>query len=81
MAGDFDGDGFADITWYAPGAAGDYVWWGQASGFRSSPVRIDGTYEPVAGDFNGDIYDDILFYGLGSSTDSMVFGGPDGHLP
>ena len=79
IAGDFNGDGYGDITWYAAGTAQDYVSHSSATGFTSNAVSVRGTYAPTAGDFNGDGYDDILFYGRGCPTpNTMVFGSPAG---
>src|SRR4051812_5532531 len=31
VAGDFDGDGHADVFWYRPGPSADVMWWGTGS--------------------------------------------------
>lgn len=93
-AGDVDGDGFADLAVYAPGAfGGGRVYWyrGSASGISATP---DGSLEPMvaggyigyglaAGDVNGDGYSDIVTGGTppGSTNGGLLhvyFGGPSG---
>lgn len=72
IAGDFDGDTFGDILFYAPGTAADSLWLGDAEGWQAHttvPKSITGTYVPVVGDFNGDQLDDILFHPAGGGTD------------
>lgn len=67
-AGDFNGDGKADIVWQRSTDGAIYVWFtkGDASGF-TSVTNLHGTVEAnwkaiAAGDFNGDAKADILFY-------------------
>ena len=64
------------VLWYAPGAAGDFLWTeitfpetGSPT-FVSSPVSVPDTaiaggYQPVVGDFNGDECEDIYWYAPG----------------
>jgi VCBS repeat protein len=69
VAGDFDGDGKADVLYFS--ATGpDLVRRGTATGFQNAPeVRLDGDYLGVPGDFNGDGRDDVVWYGAGSNPD------------
>ncbi len=46
--------------------------------FDSSPLTINGTYEPVVGDFNGDDRSDILWYAPGSAGDYLWTGKASG---
>lgn len=74
VAGDFDGDGYDEIFWYAPGTARDSVWNfnSTSSVTSSSPYTVNGSgYRPQAGNFLGDGTDDILWYGPGSVADSV----------
>jgi hypothetical protein len=69
VAGDFDGDGKADVLWYSPTGA-DLLRRGTASGFQAAPeVVVDGTYVPLAGDFNGEGRADIVWYAPGPAAD------------
>jgi len=57
----------ADIVWYGPGTAPDYLWDLEFTpdhhvSHRSRPVTVDGFYEPVVGDFDGNGCDDIFWY-------------------
>ncbi len=70
VVGDFDGNGWQDILWYAPGAAHDYVWYFiSPSGYVQKDVTVNGDYTPVTGDFNGDGITDILWYAPGPAQD------------
>ncbi|RQH34516.1 hypothetical protein D5R40_20630 [Okeania hirsuta] len=46
--------------------------------YTSTPVRINGVYEPIAGDFNGDNNTDILWYRPGPGQDFIWFFNSDG---
>jgi hypothetical protein len=88
VVGDFAGDDYDDILWYAPGTAADKLWTAVdgPSLFSSSAVKVDGHFKPVvlhdyraAGD-----KDDILWYAAGSAADSVwhfddVDGGTGAH--
>jgi hypothetical protein len=76
MAGDFNGDGYTDITyWGKCGADGHDCWRVHVNGkngkFSSAPdygasmwfATSDPTSTPRSGDFNGDGYSDIAYYG------------------
>jgi hypothetical protein len=71
FTGDFDGDGRADIFWYAPGTAPDSIWFGEARGSFTRSVRaVDGSYKPLVGDFDGDARADVFWYAPGSPAGS-----------
>jgi len=74
---DYDGNGAADILYYASGAISDYVWWFRTDSkgrYRSTVLTVSGSYKPVVGDFNGDTAADILWYGTGVNADSRSWG-------
>lgn len=79
VSGDFNGDGKADIYWYAPGPARDHLWRGTETGFvaRSAP-QVSGRYQPVSGDFDGDGKADIYWYAPGSGADRLWRGTASG---
>lgn len=76
VAGDFNGDGFADILAFGRGSTPDAMW--LATGNSQAPFftknfgfRDYGTYSLVAGDFSGDGLTDIVAYGWGTAPDAM----------
>lgn len=65
LVGDFDGDGFSDIFWYAPGAAADLQWFGGGGGrrFIQTSTAVAETFDKaLVGDFNGDGRSDVFWY-------------------
>ncbi len=79
IAGDFNGDGKADIFWYGPGSTPDSIWYSNGSGFHNgAAVAVNGTYKPIVGDFNGDGKADILWYAAGPAPDSLWLGTASG---
>jgi hypothetical protein len=75
LVGDFDGDHHSDVFWYAPGKAGDSIWYGRTDRhFTVINLQVLGSYRPVVLDFNGDGRSDILWYGPGSQADSVWLG-------
>jgi hypothetical protein len=62
VVADVNGDSRADILWYAPGSAGDSVWFGQPGGAPTShPVVAGGSYTPLVGDLDADDGDEIVW--------------------
>ncbi len=82
ISGDFNGDGKSDILWYAPGAAGDSLWYATTGGvFQHGPgLSINGTYTPISGDFNGDGKSDILWYAPGAVGETLWYGATSGFV-
>ena len=64
FAGDFDGDGRDEITWYHPGRGYDSIWTGisRGRGYSTRGTVINGVYTVVVGDYDGNGVDDILWY-------------------
>lgn len=77
VVGDFDGNGWVDLVWYAAGSAPDYYWrlFGNAGGASTGQVvsrlGIAGVFSPVVGRFssNHDSRDDIVWYAPGRARD------------
>jgi FG-GAP repeat len=71
LVGDFDGDGFDEILWYAPGPAPDYMWnFTSYSTVQARTYPVNGVYSrPTVGDYTGDGVDDILWYQPGTTPD------------
>src|SRR5699024_3577402 len=66
VVSDLDGDRRDDIIWYAPGPAGDSVWFGGAYGqVANQSMAVTSRYRPVVADLGADGRDDVLWYGLG----------------
>jgi hypothetical protein len=71
--GDLDGDGTADILWFAPDASTDYVWLDPASGSPSSrAISVTGAFQPLLGDLDADDGDDIVWF-QGSDVSTQVW--------
>jgi hypothetical protein len=63
VPGDVDGDGIDDILWYAPGPAGDHLWFGRPSGTPTSrALTATGTYTPLLGDLDASAGDEIVWF-------------------
>src|SRR5690606_41115355 len=78
FAGDFDGDGKADIFWYGPGATQDSVWYGSGTfgSFTSVKFTVSGVYQPLVGRFTGgDARDDVLWFNGSNATTSPIWRG------
>jgi hypothetical protein len=75
LSGDFDGDGYGDIVWYAPGAATDLQWYGGSTRkFTQTGTQFTGTHEKIfVGDFNGDGRSDIFWYNR-TATSKVSYG-------
>jgi hypothetical protein len=74
FTGDFDGDGFDELFWYAPGSGADAIWnFSNIRTVTSTPISVSGTYTPLVGDFNGDNIDDVFWYAPGNAADTMWY--------
>jgi len=73
LVGDYDGNGFEDVLWYAPGRATDAVWYSRGDGtfFTAATAAVDGSYRPVSGDFDRDGDDDVLWYAPGAGREYL----------
>ena len=73
LAGDFNGNGYADCYWYAPGAAVEYLWTDSRSGLvpGAASRQVSGSYLPVVGNFDGDADDDIFWYAPGGAPEGL----------
>src|SRR3546814_12927066 len=81
VVGDIDGDGRDDVVWYAPGPAGDSIWFGTASGRpRSRSFSASGTYVPLVADFDASGSDDIVWFNPAAPTSPPQWS-PDTHPP
>jgi hypothetical protein len=73
VVGDFFGDDYDDIIWYAPGTASDSAWVATdtAGYFTNRAITINGTFKPtVLHDYTSlNRKDDILWYAPGSAKD------------
>ncbi|MTD13411.1 hypothetical protein GIS00_05565 [Nakamurella sp. YIM 132087] len=82
-AGDFDGNGRADILWTGPGT-GDLIWLGiptstGSTRFRADPAPIIGNYVAIAGDLDDGAADDVLFLGSGTTANVWTFATDGSH--
>ena len=84
IVGDFDGNGWADVFWYAPGATTDYLWFFDGekntgtTGYTWRREQIGGPFVPLVGDFGAaDGAADILWYRSGGATDYLYQGSAD----
>ncbi|MDE0802009.1 MAG: hypothetical protein OSA99_01675 [Acidimicrobiales bacterium] len=69
----------AFIFWYAPGTAADHLWQIQDAEpltYTSTPMPVNGVYEPIVGDFDADGCDDIFWYGVGTAPDYVWWNSP-----
>jgi FG-GAP-like repeat len=79
VAGDFDGDGFDEILWYAPGTRQDFLWnFTSTTTVSSTPYTANGYYQPFAGDLTGDGADDVVWYAPGTRQDYVWDYNPGG---
>lgn len=84
FAGDFDGNGYADVFWYGAGTATDWIWYGSNNGnggtaFRSARVTAGGDHQVLIGNFVGDpARDEVYFNVPGTSVDYLWTTDPAG---
>lgn len=73
LMGDFNGNGYADCYWYAPGAAVEYLWTDSRSGLvpGAGTRQVSGSYIPIVGNFDGDSDDDIFWYAPGGAPEGL----------
>lgn len=75
IVGDFYGDDYDDIIWYAPGTAPDAAWVSTdgPTPFTNRAITINGTFRPtVLRDYRDlNLKDDILWYAPGSAKDYL----------
>jgi glycerophosphoryl diester phosphodiesterase len=77
-AGDFDGDGRADLYWAGAAGQSELLAFGGAGAVLAvEEVPLGGTYRPLVGDYDGDGRDDVLHYGRGAAPDLLWYGGTD----
>lgn len=80
IVGDFDGNGWADVFWYAAGTAPDYVWYFDGdrrtgtTGYTWTRENVNGPFTPLVGEFTGDGVDDLLWYRSGAARDWLWAG-------
>ena len=72
-AGDFDGDGDADVFWQAAG--GSLFEWSNRDGSFGRVPAIAGNYTAVSANFDGDRYDDLLLYAPAPGSSLLWWGG------
>jgi hypothetical protein len=78
IVGDFAGGPNQDVLWYAAGAATDYLWVSTGTGFTTSTVAVNGTYQPVVLENTrfGGPKDQILWHAFGPAPESVWTFGP-----
>ena len=71
LVGDYDGNGFDDVLWYAPGTTADSVWYsrGDLTFASRATSAVNGSYRAFTGDFDGDGDDDVFWYAPGSGRE------------
>lgn len=86
IIGDYDGNGQADVLWYAPGSAPDYIWLTRgdddgSTGQRSIRITINGDYQAFARNFAGsEEREEVAFLASGPAPDFLwTFDGAGRH--
>jgi hypothetical protein len=72
VPGDFDGNGYDDIYWYAPGPGTDWIWLSDGNDFGQYVSASNSSLQAaLVGDYDGDGDDDIYWYAPGSAEDHL----------
>lgn len=72
VVGDYDGNGYDDIYWYAAGPATDWIWLSDGNDFWQFVGAANSSLQmALVGDYDGDGDDDIYWYAPGPVEDDL----------